>query len=283
MQWIRDNECMLFCCSVCSHFYYFLQHAVQAATAGVIGTWWITPDGGKVVIKRSAFKTMFYSMGSICFGGLFVGPVRLIRQLLVLFRPNQGEVSLMCLHECLHCIQSCVASCVDSLSDYFNPWAYTYIGLYGYGFLEAGVRATELFEKRGWTTIVSDDLVPNVLLMTSLVVGGATGCFAHLLELVNGLHMLSFSEHGLVSFWVGSAIGLVLTSVLFGVITSAVNAVVVCFATKPVDFERNHPELSHEMRSAWREVWPGALDSVDIDTGLAAPGMLHPHNIPAIV
>lgn len=38
------------------------------------------------------------------------------------------------------------------------------------------------------------------------------------------------------------------------------NAVIVLFATSPVDFEENHPELSEEMRSAWREVWPGYMD-----------------------
>ena len=47
---------------------------------------------------------------------------------------------------------------------------------------------------------------------------------------------------------------------LFGIISSSVNAVIVLFATSPVDFEENHPELSEEMRSAWREVWPGCMD-----------------------
>lgn len=53
---------------------------------------------------------------------------------------------------------------------------------------------------------------------------------------------------------------MVVSSVLFGVISSSVNAVIVLFATSPVDFEQNHPELSEEMRTAWREVWPGCMD-----------------------
>jgi hypothetical protein len=43
-----------------------------------------------------------------------------------------------------------------------------------------------------------------------------------------------------------------------------VNAVIVLFAASPVDFEDNHPKLSEEMRTAWRNVWPGCLDVVDM-------------------
>ena len=216
-------------------------------------------------------------MGSICFGSLFVGPVNVIRQVAVLFRPTTTEeASLMCVHECLLCIQTCITSCVDTLSDSFNWWAFAFIGLYGYGFLEAGHRATELFYKRGWTSIVSDDLVPNILFMTSLVIGGVTGCVAHLLSAVDRLHVLSINEPGLVSFGTGVLIGFILTRVLFGAVGSAVNAVLVCFASSPVDFEQNHPELSQEMRAAWREVWPGALDIVDLRVALNVPGPHEP-------
>jgi hypothetical protein len=99
----------------------------------------------------------------------------------------------MCLHECLSCVQHCITTCVDNLSDYFNPWAFTYIGLYRYGLLESGHNATELFKKRGWISIVSDDLVHNILLMICLVIGGVTGCFG---VLIQSYHMLSFSTLG---------------------------------------------------------------------------------------
>ena len=62
---------------------------------------------------------------------------------------------------------------------------------------------------------------------------------------------------------VGALVGFVVSSVLFGIISSSVNAVIVLFATSPVDFEQNHPELSEEMRNAWREVWPGCMDIMD--------------------
>jgi len=208
-------------------------------------------------------------MGSVCFGSLFVGPVHFLRQFSSPFRPSTEESSsLECLYECIFCIQSCVTSFIETVAAGCNKWSFTYIGMYHYGFLDAGFNATELFERRGWTTIVSDDLVPNVLFLTSLVIGGATGCFAHIISRIDAL-VLSPEGRGVVPFFEGVVIGLALTSILFSVISSAVNAVLVCFASSPVDFEHNHKELSHEMRSAWREVWPGALDHCDARIAMA--------------
>jgi hypothetical protein len=181
-----------------------LQNIVQVTFAGVIGSWWFTPDGDTssrgADLNRAFFRSSFYTIGSICFGSLLVGPIRLIRQLSALFRPSEEVSSLLCLHECLYCIQSCLTSCVDSLADRFNPWAFTYVGLYGYGLVDAGLHSTELFDKRGWSTIVSDDLVPNILLMTSLVIGGITGCFAHLIENTESLSLTSLNEPIATSF-----------------------------------------------------------------------------------
>lgn len=183
----------------------------------------------------------------------------------------------MCVHECVHCIQSCMTSCVDTIAASYNAWAFTYVGMYHYGFLDAGNNATELFDRRGWSTIVSDDLVPNVLFLASLVIGGITGCFAHVLSHIDGLAVTPKDQPGLAPFVEGVVIGLVLPSVVFSLISSSVNAVLVCFASSPLDFERQHPELSHEMRSAWREVWPKALDVRDarLDLALLSEHQIH--------
>jgi hypothetical protein len=82
------------------------------------------------------------------------------------------------------------------------------------------------------------------------------------------MHLTLSWSHSLSRFCLSHSIGvftgLVVTHVLFGLISSSVNAVVVLFAGSPVEFEKNHPELSEELRSAWREVWPGCMDIVDI-------------------
>lgn len=54
----------------------------------------------------------------------------------------------------------------------------------------------------------------------------------------------------------GFIIGLVLSSILLSTIGSAVNAVIVCFAEGPAEFEANHPELSRQMRETWLQFYP---------------------------
>eukprot|EP00535_Pseudo-nitzschia_heimii_P009538 CAMPEP_0197187966 /NCGR_PEP_ID=MMETSP1423-20130617/16951_1 /TAXON_ID=476441 /ORGANISM="Pseudo-nitzschia heimii, Strain UNC1101" /LENGTH=909 /DNA_ID=CAMNT_0042639687 /DNA_START=107 /DNA_END=2836 /DNA_ORIENTATION=+ len=240
---------------------------VQVTVAGVIGKWWYTVDGDvasrNVDLQHAFFRSIFYSIGSICFGSLLVAPVRVLRQFSVFFRPTEEVSSLMTLHECMHCIQTCMTNFVESLARRFNSWSFTYVGLYGYSITDAGLRSAELFEKRGWTTIVSDELVPNVLLLITLAITGLTGVFAHFLEQFEPLSITATDDPLVTPFVVGALVGLVVSSVLFGIISSSVNAVIVLFATSPVDFEQNHPELSEEMRNAWREVWPGCMEILD--------------------
>ena len=61
----------------------------------------------------------------------------------------------------------------------------------------------------------------------------------------------------MTSFWLGSITGFVLSNILLlGVVASAVNTILVCFAADPFEFEKNHPRLSYEMRQVWSElVW----------------------------
>ena len=51
-------------------------------------------------------------------------------------------------------------------------------------------------------------------------------------------------------------VGIVISAVMFSVIDSSVNTVIVCFAEGPAEFEQNHPELSLEMHEGWRKVYP---------------------------
>ena len=58
--------------------------------------------------------------------------------------------------------------------------------------------------------------------------------------------------YALVSF--SFLVGLVVSAILLSVVDSSVDTVLVSFAEAPSEFEENHPELSSEMRAAWREV-----------------------------
>lgn len=74
---------------------------------------------------------------------------------------------------------------------------------------------------------------------------------------LNGISNILFSLHCLVLYSIGLIVGMVICSILMGVISSSVNTTIVCFADGPAEFEENHPELSAEMRRTYQEVYPG--------------------------
>jgi len=272
---VLGSHAITFVCVMLGISYYWtyrvLMNVVQVTAAGVIGSWWFKPKSSccDESVFISFFNAIFLSFGSICFGSLVIGPIRFVRQVAAFMRPTRDEsTAFMCFHECVYCIQDCLTRGVDNMYDYFNPWAYTYVGLYSYGLLDAGHNATILFRKRGWSMIVSDDLISNVVMMVSVMIGGLTGCFGLLIQANFGFGFTSFHAPATTAFLIGLSVGLVLSSILLGIINGAVNAVIVCFAGSPVEFDQQHPLLSQEMRSAWREVWPGCMDVVDMKVAL---------------
>lgn len=248
--------------------YQVLRHIVMVTVAGTIGSWWFKTDSA---LNETFFRATICNFGSICYGSLFVGVVQFLRQITEGMRPHHEESSLMCLYECSLFFQERLVTFVDNLADSFTPWAFTYIGLYHYGLKDSGHKVNELFDRRGWSRIVTDDLIPSVLTMVSLVIGGLSGSFAVILQALDGQGLTSFGHPVATSFTIGFLVGIVLSTVLFSMIESSVQGVIVCFAGSPVEFQRNHPDLSHEMRHAWKEVWPGSLDIEGLGVGVCVP------------
>jgi hypothetical protein len=75
-----------------------------------------------------------------------------------------------------------LARLFEDILNYFNQWAYVFVGIYGFSYLESGRKVLELFHARGWTTIITDNLVGYVLNASTVSVGILTGISAILLE-----------------------------------------------------------------------------------------------------
>lgn len=177
-----------------------------------------------------------------------VALVRALRATLEHLRNNNDAQILVCIIEC-------ILACIEGMIEYINKWAYVYVGLYGFGYLEAGREVINLFQQRGWTAIITDDLVDNVLWMMSLAIGLVVG----LLALFIGADPLSnagVDNAGMIAFGVGFLMGYLFGSIGLGVVASATNTVIVCYCEAPAEFQSNHPQLSAEMRAAWTSAWP---------------------------
>lgn len=247
--------------------YYFthqvLQNVLHTTIAGVIGTWWFVPDEvgfcGKAVCG-SLYRTLTTSFGSVCFGSLIVAIIEAIRQLIETARSND-EIG-----GALVCCIDCILGCIQGLVEYFNKWAYVYVGLYGFGYCEAGKSVMQLFRDRGWEALIADDIVSTVLMLVSFVngiitagvgmlVAKSTNWFDDVINQIENGDVIVLVTCGIIGFIIGFA----LCAIIMGVISSAVNATIVLFAEAPAEFETNYPELSQEMRSAYQLAHPGCM------------------------
>jgi len=118
----------------------------------------------------------------------------------------------------------------------------------------------DLFVERGWSAIISDNLVMRVLSLVCLVIGMLTGCVGLLLASASPSWVSEFgSSATAVSFLIPALVGTAMASILVSVVGSAVDTVIVGFCEAPVEFEQNHPGLSAAMVEAWRLIYPEAF------------------------
>jgi len=239
-----------------------LQNTVHVTSAGVIGTWWFAPHEASSCCSRALMdsfaRATTYSFGSICLGSLLVAIVQALRAMLRMAQDNEESVEGC---NFMVCILQCILGCIEGMIEELNKWAYIYVGLYGYNYFEAGRNVMILFENKGWSAIVTDDLCENVLSMMSIAIGLVTGLVGLAVAAMdkNTYYNMGFESPQLVGFLLGFIVGLVLSSILMSVVSSAVNTVIVCFAEAPREFQQNHPQLSADMCEAWQNAWPGSI------------------------
>jgi Plasma-membrane choline transporter len=136
---------------------------------------------------------------------------------------------------------------------------------YGYDYMTSGRKVLELFQARGWNTIVTDNLIYRTISMVSVVIGALAGLFGMVMARATGWATAALAGDGVdnnesgglnVVFLLCFVIGYSLASILMATVLSATDAVIVCLAEAPQQFEANHPLLANEMMQKWRDVYP---------------------------
>lgn len=229
-----------------------LQYTVHVIVAGVVATWWFAPMEAascfSSALQDSTVRALTYSFGSICFGAFIVALIRALRVTLEQARQNEDAGMLVCILEC-------ILNCLEGMIDYFNQWAYVYIGIYGFSYLEAGKEVINLFQSKGWSVLITDDLVDRLLMVMSLLISLVGGLVAMFVG-QSALNDEGIEEAGMVAFVGGFVVSFVCATSALGIIGGAVNTVIVLYCEAPAELEQNHPELSSEMRGAWTVAWP---------------------------
>lgn len=229
------------------------KNVIHTTVAGLVGTWYFDPqDANKFcssAISSSLFRSLTHSFGSICFGSLCVAILQTLDWIVQsLRRQREQEGSQNASMALLLCCLDCILTLLQGIMEFFNKWAFVYVGVYGYDFMTAGKKVMTLFRERGWTVIINDNLISNAL-----------GLMCFVIALLNGLSV-TFLDHDYENpsygyFGLGFMTGLILSLTIMSIIDSAVSTIIVCFAEAPEDFERNHRIHSREMREAWNNVY----------------------------
>jgi hypothetical protein len=235
-----------------------IYNVIHTTVAGTVGTWWFMPHEANSCcssgLTDSFARSMTYSFGSICLGSLLVAILEALQALLNNAAQDNDRGGLMI------CIVQCILSCLESLLEYFNRWAFVYVGLYGYSYVEAGKNVMNLFRYRGWTTIINDNLIHGVLSQMSFATGLTTAIVVGPLTLLftRDIHQI------LIAALVGLIIGAIMSSIIFGGLHSSIDTIIVLFAEAPSEFETNHPELALEMNMAWSMAYPDVFTSATV-------------------
>ena len=108
-----------------------------------------------------------FSEGSVCLGSLIVAIVSAAKDIIRQMRES-GDNMLVC------CAEFFLA-CMERFIEYFNEWAFCFVGIYGYSFVESGIEVMNLLKSRGWTSIIADDLTGRALLLVAFCVAMFNG------------------------------------------------------------------------------------------------------------
>ena len=92
--------------------------------------WWFAPeDAGSccsVAIKDSFVRATTTSFGSICFGSLLVAIIQTLRAMVESARADNDNGACGAF---LLCIVDCLLRCLEDTLEYFNKFAYIYVGM----------------------------------------------------------------------------------------------------------------------------------------------------------
>ncbi len=231
------------------------QNISHTTTAGAIGTWWYQPGANSGVTSGAFKRASTTSLGSIALGSFIVAFLQALRAMI---RNSNNRDSLAA------CILLCIIGCLENLMRYFNMYAYTQIALYGKDFMTAAKDTMDLFESKGFSMIINDDLTSAVvgcgMILVSIVSAIAVGLpfylkfYERLGGSSTGVAVVCILCVFLIALWV--------SSVMLVQIQSAVCTTFVVWAEDPDELQRNRA-------SEYREIE---------DARTTAPSLSNPHN-----
>jgi len=223
----------------------------HTTTAGAVAAWWLLPgysrDSTTLASLRRALTTSF---GSVCLGSLVVAVVSALRSTVRFFvKEDETSFAQFCLN--------CLLVCIERALEYFNHYAFTFVAVYGDSFIEAGAHTSQLFERRGFTLMINDDISSLPLQLGTAVCGIVTALVAASLALLQGAHGGAVAGAAVLALLLGSAVA----AVVLEVVRSALSCTFVLWAELPAEMAEVQPEAFRAIANAQKAVYGGESSS----------------------
>ncbi|CAF0833344.1 unnamed protein product [Rotaria sp. Silwood1] len=225
-------------------------------TACVVGQWWFIADAHRqYAVERSLQRAFTTNFGTISFGSLilaFIKALRVVAQINESNARRDGNILLLL----ISCCAVCILRIFEGLVRYLNEWAFVFSALTGQSFRAASRSFLDLFQQRGWTMIINDDLAGSALTIVTLAIGFISAGIGGVATYVAMPHSHSRAAiagmAALFCFTIGLAMGTIMASIL----SSGVRTAFVCFAMNPSALGTTHPEHLQNLLLAWYQFHP---------------------------
>jgi hypothetical protein len=225
-------------------------------TACVVGQWWFTADAHRqYAVEASVQRALTTNFGTISFGSLilaFIKALRVVAQVNESNARRDGNIVLLL----ISCVLVCVLRIFEGFVRYLNEWAFVYAALTGQSFRAASRSFLDLFQKRGWTMIVNDDLAGHALTIVTIAIGFISAALGGISVYVVMPHSQSRAAIAGMAAFFSFKIGIAMGTVMSSVLSSAVRTAFVCFAINPAALGTTHPEHLQNLLVAWYQFHP---------------------------
>lgn len=240
-------------------------------TACVVGQWWFVDEArSQYAVETSVQRAFTTNFGTISFGSLILAFLKAMRVFAQINERNarQDRNILLLL---ISCVAVCILRIFERLVRYLNEWAFIYAALTGQSFRKASQSFLQLFEQRGWTMIINDDLAGSALTIVTLAIGlisAGIGGIAVYVAMPNSSSRAPIA--GMAAFFclkIGISMGTIVSSIL----SSGVRTAFVCFAINPAALGATHPEHLQNLLDAWYKFHPEEFQKSGFHTHLPKP------------
>jgi hypothetical protein len=211
-----------------------ISNVVHCTTSAAVAKWWVVGYPSALSVQEGFERSTTTSLGSICFASLLVALVRTTRSVLHFANKQLSSVQssgiIRSMQRCFVRVIAFLLSVLDRLVVYFNRYALCFVAVYRYDFLQASAAASALFQQRGYSMLLNDDIIDVVLNIGHFIIGTISMCVGYVYGRVSGVG----HAYTVLLTVFGFAVGYLISIVALSTISSAVATVYVSYVGNPL-------------------------------------------------